>query len=63
MRTLSKKEMKAVSGGISCNDWPYNSYNCYTPTPTPPAPKPLVCVKWEPDPRNYGGAWICTQYK
>jgi|GEM_PF-3738593 len=60
MRTLSKKEMKAVSGGISCNAWPYNSYNCYTPTPQPPTP---VCVEWARDPNNYGGAYICVKYK
>lgn len=62
MRTLSKKEMKAVSGGSSCNSWPYNSYNCYTPTPTP-TPRPKVCVEWARDPNNYGGAYICVRYK
>ena len=57
MRILSKKEMKAVSGGASyCGQGPYDLYGCI-PVPTKPTqpgsggPAP-VCVSWMPDYSN-----------
>lgn len=63
MRTLSKSEMKAVSGGIDCGAYqPYNSYSCSPyPVVNPPAPQPKPCTRtvWVGD--NYGnGYWKCV---
>lgn len=52
MRTLSKSEMKAVSGGIDCGAYqPYNSYSCSPyPVVNPPVTPPVVT----PPPSNCG---------
>lgn len=60
MRTLSKDEMKAVSGGQQCGPHQYWSTTTYSCTAYPVAPNPCPRTVWVGD--SYGnGYWKCVK--